>query len=191
MCLPTSYVYVSSYFFYWTYQSALRRNFIYKKYGIQILSTIDKLLHLISISNPELSKGISKIQNAHGICQVLAWQQSRVTPPWDTHPKPAGPDRTWLPAPQHLNMALGRANADDRVTKHVLWLLVNRKALAQIKNTAALLCFLHMSLWQSHCSTNTAGAPICHCSFGKMTVDPRRQPEYTDMHIQTQIHTPN
>ena len=178
---------MSSYFFYWTHQSTLRRNFIYKKYGIQILSTIDKLLHMISISNPELSKGISKIWNAHGICQVLTQQQNRMTPPWDTHPEP-----TRLPAPQHLNVALGRANTDSRVTKHLLWLLVNRKKLWLKSRTLLLFCVSYTCHSGSHTVLQILLVlPSVSAALGRVTADPRWQPGYTDMHKQTQIHTLN
>lgn len=185
MCLPTFFIELSS-------QSALRRHFINKKYGIQILSTIDKLLHMISISNPELSKGISKIQNAHGMCLVLTWQQNRVTPPRDTHPEPAGPDRTRLPAPQHSNMALGRASADSRVAKHFLRFLVNREKLWLKSRTLLLFCVPYTCHSGSHTVQQLLLVlPSVSAALGRVTADPRRQPEHTDTHIQTQTHTPN
>lgn len=67
-------------------------------------------------------------------------------------------------SPQHFRAALARANTNNTVTKHFLWLLVNRESQAQIKNITAPLCFLHITLAVS-CSTDTAGASICQCNF--------------------------
>jgi len=77
---------------------------------------------------------------------------------------------------QYFRPALARANTDNTVTKHLLRLLVNRESLAQIKNTTAPSCFLHVILAVS-CSTDTAGASICQCNFDN--VAPGWYLEYT------------
>lgn len=90
--------------------------------------------------------------------------------------------------------APGWAKSDSRVTKHFFQFLVNREFLAQIKNTTAPLCFLHMSLWQSVCSTDT-GASICQCDFGKGDWSSRMTTWilYVDVHIyaHTNLDTQN
>lgn len=104
------------------------------------------------------------------------WQQSgRTTPSWDIYlRKLSRTYRTWLLFPQHLHPALDRANTDNTVTKHFLWLLVNRESLAPVKNTTALLCFLHMSLWQStvqqtHCWCLHLSMQLWQCSSRMIT----------------------
>lgn len=96
----------------------------------------------------------------------LTLQQSRGRlPPETPTPRAEIPTETRL-CLLSTDSAPGWAKSDSRVTKHFFQFLVNREFLAQIKNTTAPLCFLHMSLWQSVCSTDT-GASICQCDCGK------------------------
>lgn len=97
--------------------------------------------------------------------------------------------RTQLLSPQNLTPASGWAQRDSRVTKHFFQFLVNREILAHMENTAAPLCFSHVtsvvSLFDRHCrcrhlparSGGVTGAParsperICRCTYTRTNSD--------------------